>query len=366
MIYERRYIQFNDLIFDSFDMISDWDGSLSFKGSSTAYSYGHGAYRPYKRNYLYVNERQVSMTITLLMDKLPCEFREFYGRFAMEELAKPGKLWCIKNGELLWAYASVDNISENFAKKNDRLVYNINFVIPGGIWYKADKQKTFLVPWNICDFMECMGYRKLQPCTGSATGDCCDICEDKKIAEREDCSCCCDDQITADMALCYHDDLQSFYSCFTEYRVVYDCNHAEKFNKDEFLGQKLCVNDGCESALITGQIYSETEIPTEDVTIIIKGKMKNPIIDINGNVNIIKGEYEGVLTIRSNGDVYYSNGLDSDCYCEELLDPSVWSVPSGNEYGWTIYPKNNRVIVNLNDCCQGRACLWIQHEAIGL
>lgn len=366
MIYERRYIQFNDLVFDSFDMISDWDGQMSFKGSSTPYSYGHGSYRPFKRNYLFVSERNVSMTITLLMDKLPCEFREYYIRFVHEELAKPGKLWSVKNGEVLWAFAVVDSISENFSRHNDRLTYNVNFIIPGGIWYKADKQKTFLVPWNICDFMECMGYRTLQPCNGSATGDCCDVCEDKKIAERTDCSCCCEDTLTPDMALCYHmDDIKDFYGCFSDHKIVYDCRHAEKFNKDDFLGQKLCVDDGCESSIIAGKIYSETEIPTEDVTIIIKGKMTNPIININDNTNIIKGDYEGVLVIHSNGDVYYSEGL-GDCYCEELLNPSVWSVPEGNEYGWTIYPQNNRVIINLNNCCQGRACVWIQHEAIAL
>ena len=365
MNYERLYVQFNDLVFDGFDMISDYDGDLSFKGSSTEYSFGHGSYRPFKRNYLFVAERTLSITITLNMKKLPCDFRKYYIRFVNEQLSKPGKLWAVKNNELLWAIAAVEDISENYSRREDQIVYDINFVIPGGIWYKADKQKTFLVPWDICTFMECMDYRTYQPCRG-ATDDtnCCDICENIAIDEKLDCSCCCEDDLTSDMALCYHlDDLQIYYSCFGRYRIVYDCIAAEKFNKEEHLGQRLCTKDGCESSIIAGQIYSETEIPTEDVTIIIRGNMVNPWITINDNTNIIDGEYDGALIIRSNGDVYFQK---SECCKPELLDPSVWTVPAGNTYGWTIYPGTNKVIIRLNTCCQGSACVWVQHEAIAL
>lgn len=365
MIYERLYIQFNDLVFDGFDMISDYDGDVSFKGSSQEYSYRHGSYRPFKANYLFVAERTLSITITLNMKKLPCDFRKYYIRFVNEQLAKPGKLWSVKNGELLWAIAAVDGISENYSRRDEQLVYDINFVIPGGIWYKADKQKTFLTPWDICTFMECMDYRTYQPCR-SAGGDtnCCDICENIALEEKTDCSCCCENDLTPDMALCYHlGELHNFYSCFSKYKIVYDCIAAEKFNKDEHFGQRLCTEDGCEDSVIAGQIYSETEIPTEDVTVIIRGKMVNPWITINDNTNIIEGEYDGTLIIKSNGDVYYQK---SECCDPELLDPSVWIVPEGEIYGWTINPGTNKVIINLNACCQGSACVWIQHEAIAL
>lgn len=361
MIYERRYIQFNDLVFDGFDMISDFDGDVSFKGSSTEISYGHGSYRPFKANYAFVSERTVSMTITLKMLKLPCEYRPYYNRFVTEELMKPGKLWSIKNGDLQWANAVVDSMSENYSNKADVLVYDVDFVIPGGIWHKADKEKTFLLPYDVCLFMECKGYKTLNPCAYNCI-DCCENCQDEKWMNRKDCHCCCVDQITRDMALCYHmDDLQSFYTCDTQYQVVYDCEHAEKFSKNEFLGQKLCTEDICDSSVIGGQFYSETEIPTEDVTVIISGSMVNPWITINGNTNIINGEYDGALIINSNGDVYYQK---SECCEAELLDPSVWEIPSGNVYGWTVYPQNNGIVVNLNRCCNGRTCVYVQHDAI--
>ncbi len=365
MIYERRYIQFNELVFDSSDMIADYDSEVSFKGESTEYSYGHGSYRPFKREYPFIRERNVSMTITLHMMKLPCEYRSYYIRFVNEQLAKHGKLWSIKNGELMWAIATVDSISENLSRRQDRLTFNINFVLPEGVWHKADKQKTFLVPWNICTFMECKDYKTLNPCDDLSSGDCCTACMDKKAQEYEDCSCCCLDELTKDMELCYHlDELSDYYTCFIGYQIVYDCEHAEKFSSEEHLGQKLCTKDSCESSVIAGRIYSETEMPTEAVTVILKGKMLNPEITINNSTNIIKGEYDGTLLIYPNGDVYFRQY--DDCKCDVLLDPSVWSIPQGSEYGWTLYPQNNRVIANLNACCQGRACMWIQHEAIAM
>ena len=110
--------------------------------------------------------------------------------------------------------------------------------------------------------------------------------------------------------------------------------------------------------MISGRFYSETDIPTEDVTIIIDGKMHNPWITINGNTNIIEGDYEGALIIKSNGDVYYDNGC-----CEELLSPDVWVIPEQDNYGWTVNPGMNSITVMLNECC-GRSCVYIQADAI--
>lgn len=366
MIYDRRYIQYNDLVFDGYDMISDADGDISFKGSSTEYSFRHGSYRPFKNSYLYVSEREVGMTLTFNMRKLPCEYRNYYLRFAMEQLSKPGKLWSIKNGELYWAYAATENISETFDYRRDVTGVDVSFTIPGGIWYKADKERTFLLPWDVCLFMECKGYKTLQPCSGIADENgCCEICEDKKYEKAiGDCHCCCIDELTPDMALCYHKDLESFYGCDVRYQVVYDCQHAEKFSKDDHIGQKLCTEDICEDSVIAGQFYSETEIPTEDVDIIIRGKMVNPWIKINGNTNIIKGEYDGTLYIHSNGDVYYQK---DECCEPELLDPSVWIVPKPNDYGWTVNPQVNSIVVYLNACCSDtRACVWVDHKAIAM
>lgn len=362
MYFDKRYIQFNDLVFDGYDMISDYDEALQYKGSSTAISYGHGSYRPFKNSYLYVSERQVSMTITLKLQKIPCEYRKFYAQFAEQELGKPGRLWAIKNNEILWAFASVSSIRPVHTNKKYEVVYDIEFVVPGGVWHKADKKKTFVLPYDVCSLMDCKGFEEHNPC------DCCDNCIDNKAIEasRERCDCCCENDLTEEMMLCYHlDELQAFYGCETPFQLVYSCETADKFNRERAFGQRICVEDICNDSVIAGRIYSDTDIPTEDVTVTIVGDMKNPWVKINGNTNIIKGSYSGTLTIKPSGDVYYQP-CDNECCEPELLDPSVWIIPSGNDYGWTIYPQLNSVVVNLNKCCSkcGLACVYIDHEAI--
>lgn len=358
MYHEKKYLQFNNLVFDGYDMISEYDESTSYKNTMTAYSYGHGSYFPLRNENLFVSEGSVTMTLTLKTKKLPCEDREFYVRFAEQELAKPGKLWAIKNNEVLWANAFVRSFHPIRSNTPYRVEYDIEFSIPEGIWHKADKQRTFVLPYDVCLFMDCKGYQKWNPCADALGADCCTACTDNKwyqdMADR--CFCCCVDAITADMALCFHQDsLQKFYTCDTPFQLVYDCDSAEKFKTNPFIGRKLCVRDMCDSNMIAGRIYSETDLVTENFNITIRGKMLNPAIEINDNLNIIEGEYDGELEILASGDVFY-NG--------ELLDPSVWTIPVNMDYGWKIYPQNNKIIVNLNTCCTGATCVFIDIDEI--
>lgn len=367
MFYQKRYLQFNDLVFDGYDMISDYDEPIQYKGSSTAYSYTHGSYRAFKSDYLYVSERQVNMTITLNLKKIRCDQRNFYVQFAEQELGKPGRLWAIKNNEVIWAFAAVNNIRPVNSGKQNEMIYDVEFVIPGGVWHKADKAKTFVLPYDICSLMDCKGFEDYDPCANSCV-DCCDSCIDKKMTEdmRNRCGCCCEGDLEEDMALCYHqNELQKFYGCDTPYQLVYSCEAAEKFSKERALGQRICVDDICNQSVIAGRIYSNTDIPTENMTITLIGDMVNPRIKINGNTNVIKGEYSGTLTIHSSGDVYYQP-CDSECCEPTLLDPSVWTIPGDNNYGWTLYPQLNSVVVEMNACCSqcGLACIYIDHEGI--
>lgn len=370
MLHEKRYLQFNNLVFDGYDMISSSDESTSFKVSSQSYSFGDGSYVPLKDENMFTEEGSVTLTLVLYMKKIPCEYREYYGRFAEQELVRPGKLWALKNNEVIWAYAYVKNIHQVKSRQLHRLEYDIEFGLPEGKWHKADKQKTFLLPYNVCTFMECKGYKTIQPCSGSPTGDCCEVCEQNRFEEDMDdrCFCCCVDEITADMALCYHlGDLQKFTTCETPYQIVYDCNHADKFNHNDYLGQKLCVKDKCDDSVIAGRFYSETDLITRDVGIVISGKMHNPWITINGNTNIINGDYDGDLIIEPSGDIYYKQG---ECCQPELLSSLMedetprWIIPSGNTYGWKVYPQNNSIVVNLNQCCAGMTCVYIQQDPV--
>lgn len=157
MYYDKRYLQFNNLVFDGYDMISSTDEQVTYKeANSQSYSFTHGSYMPYKSDFLYVNSGSVSMTLTFWLKKIPCDDRPFYLKFVDQELSRPGKLWAIKNGEVMWAYASVRSKHPIVTGEPFKAEYDIEFTLPEGVWHKADKQRTFVLPYNVCTMMECL------------------------------------------------------------------------------------------------------------------------------------------------------------------------------------------------------------------
>lgn len=358
MIYTKKYIQFNDLVFDEYDMIREVDNSsATFRVNTTEYSNGNGSYVAFKENFLPVQESEVSMTIRLNMKKLPCEMREFYSSFVLEQMTQPGKLWAIKNNTLIWAYAYVSSYSEIQDVPHDTMELDIDFVLYEGVWHKANRYNTFLTPYDHCTFMDCLGYKEL-PCEKLSDEDCCTHCVPEPSVYKR-CDCCCD-KLTKDMALCYNRDiLQEIYTkrCgMSQYKIVYDCIDGEKLFG--WAGEKVCSKNSCDG-VIAGMFYSDTDIPTSGVTIKLEGAMKNPYIEINGNGNSIEGEFNGTLLIKPNGDVYYG---EEGC-CTELIEPS-WRVPAGMDYGWKVKPRNNRLIIQLGTCCA--VCAYIEVDALTL
>ena len=353
MHYKRHYLQFRDLVFDQYDMVSEDDASSSFRQYSSSYSFTHGDYVPFKTSSVILDSGNVSLTLILRMTKLPCEQRKYYTRFAKNELTRPGKLWAVQDGDLIWAYAYITNFSTTSSRR-DELEIDVSFSTYEGVWHKADKLRTFLHPYNVCDFMDCYDYHDIQPCKT----DCCNCDATEPI--RCD---CCDDcfVVTEDMALCYHtSEIQDFYGCDIPYRIVYDCERAEKFFGDDlkapYLGQKFCQTCG---QLIAGILYSDTDIDTTGVRITIHGQMKNPYVEINGNGNYIKGEYDGELIINPDGSVYYNK---SDCRSCEPISVENWVIPAGMDYGWTVHQGNNKLIIDTGVCCS--ACAYIEVDAL--
>lgn len=347
MIYARRYVQFNDLVIDGYDMIKETNSSVSTKQNTETLPYTHGDYVPFKHNYMLMEPQEVSMTLTLHMKKLECEKRPFYRTHAIEQLMKPGKLWAIQNGEIVWAYAYVTNLDPDEGALSNTLSAVVDFNVYEGIWHKADKQRTFLRDYDVCDlFDECSDFKIVNPCKENNI-DCCNDCYEKKELPNPSCECCCD-RVNESMALCNFKHLDDYFDCTTGYKIEYDCKQAEKIFGD--IGQKICAKDAC-SNIIAGQLYSDTDIPTSDVTIILSKGGKNPRITINDNTNTILGEYDGKLVIKPNGDVIHI----TDC-CSEYLTADVWAIPPGQKYGWEVHRGNNRFIVD--SCCAG-ACAYV-------
>lgn len=372
MIYHRRYLQFNDLVLDSYDMIDERiiQTDVSTKISQQDRTYGNGVYSPDKRSYLFTEAINVSMTLYLSMAKLPCDKRPLYRRFVLSELIKPGKLWAVVNNELVWAYAKMTNWAEVNSDRRETIEINLSFLLPEGVWHKADMQRTFLRDYDVCTFMDCTDFKETDPCENDRlkSGDCCADCggRDADLIDLS-CNCCECDTLCKEMALCYRKELlqKVFDPCNASgFQIVYNCGKAQEFFGDVYLGQKFCEKEAC-SGLIAANMYANTDIPTSGVDIVLHGHLYNPAITINDNTNIIKGDFEdenGILTIKSNGDVYYRK---SDCCEDELLGADAWQIPEGNRYGWELNPGNNRLIIHTNSCC-GRACAYVQVDGLTL
>lgn len=343
MKYKRHYVQFNDLVFDEYDMVSGSDTSAAVKENPREYSFRHGDYSPLKG--VYFASSSVSMTLELRMKKLPCDMRKFYRQFALRELTKPGKLWAVQDNTLVWAFAHLQNYSED--ERAGSLEIDVSFALPEGVWHKASLLRTFLHEYDVCSYLDCFDFKEEE----------CGCCE---CQVENDCDCCCE-ELTYDMALCYHKkDIQKFYNCDIPWRIEYNCEAGEKFfgvDGQAHTGQKICscFNDG----YITGRFYSDTDLDT-DATIKLHGRFKDPSITINGNTNVVLGEYDGFLIIHPNGEIYFT----TEEGCEgELIDVSAWKVPSGNEYGWVIKPGYNRVSIE-GGVCEGMNCAYIEADAI--
>lgn len=358
MHYRRKYVQYNNLVFADADMIDEDDYAVSFKTFDKEYTFRRGSYYPLKSEYAIAKMSRVSFTIRLHMMSIPCEDRPFYVRHAIDELMRPGRLWAVRDNHLVWAWASITNYREDKDDKKDTFSIDVSFDLPEGVWHKANTLRTFLMPHDPCDFMDCYDFRDVELCR--PLGHCCE-CGAK---EELHCNCCdnCED-IYPEAALCYQRDLQPFYdNCGAGWRIVYSCEAAKKyfsdFLNDDHVGQKFCTDCG---STIAGILYSDTEVPTDGVKITLHGTFHNPYIEINGNGNTIKGDFEGVVEIYPDGTVYtYKDG----CGCDDALPATTWVIPKGMEYGWTVRPGKNRLVIDTGTCCH--ACAWVEIDALAV
>ena len=360
MVYNKKYIQFNNLVFDTVSRTRDATYSASSKLYSSPYSYIHGTYTPFKSTHVLLNSATVSMTLMFNLKDIHCEERPLYLNFVKEELSRHGRLWAVQNHTLLWAWATLSNYREDNTPFKDYYSVDVSFTLYEGVWHKADWLRTFILPYDPCTFSDCFAIEEHDPCQN----DCCSCNTD--IADLCTCECNCVDEKDA---LCYNKDLiDKLYDCEPMYRVVYSCTSANKyfgsFLDNDHLGQKFCSMPGeCQTTgMVVGSYNSRTDIPTSSVRIRIYAhdEMLNPRIEINGNANVIRGTYKGVLDIKPNGEVY--NHPSPDCFCNTPLPVDVWEIPEGMDYGWVVHQGMNRVNIDIGTCCP--FCVWIETDEL--
>lgn len=140
-ILNRKYIQFNDLVIDNYEMLQSADLSGGFKTGTTEYSFGHGSYANFKAKQQFSLEQSLSMTLKLDTRKLSCDQKKFYKDYVFMNIVKAGKLWAIEGEQLLWTNAFIKDFSESYSMERHVVNIDIDLVLYEGIWHKADTKK---------------------------------------------------------------------------------------------------------------------------------------------------------------------------------------------------------------------------------
>lgn len=345
----KTLIQFNDLVFDSYDMISNAEIRIGTKQEGEEYQYGHGSYTNFLSDELFLDEQDLSITINFSYRRFSREDRKFIKDFLKMNLIRHGRLWAIEDNKLIWSYAYVTDYSEVYERYRGKFSVDVSFKLYEGIWHIADSKKTFLVPYTTCNFADCYDFRDINECL-----DCCLECNQGKV-DCPECFCNCD--VTKEDSFCMLSDdvLDKFLSCGKSYRILYDCTRAKQFF-GELLGKKLCKEDICDG-LLAGRFYSNTILNATEVVLHLEGNFHDPIIKINGNPMEITGDYNGYLKISSNWDVYFKEDL-----CCPWKDVDIDNVVVTKDFGFKVHHGENSVIVE-NACCPN-ACIYIDVDEI--
>lgn len=348
----RRYVQFNDLVIDSFDMISSAEYKQNTKTETEEYSFGHGSYVNFKSSEQFLTEGDLSLTLRIDYRKYRREEKKYLKDFIKINLIKQGRLWAIEDNKILWAYAFVTDFSEEYEEYKGYISIDVDFTIYEGVWHITDPHKTYLVPYSTCYFIDCYDFKEIE------CDECCIPCKEKPMVEEcASCLCHCDDLIKEN-SLCVvgKSILNDFMNCGESILLVYDCNKAYEFFEDKAYGQKMCKKDIC-NGTIASRFYSGTVLQTHDVDIRLEGKFQNPIININGNKIQIKGDYEGTILFTRDGNVQYSQ---AECCPFEDID--LDNIIILDDFQYTIKHGMNSIIVT-NSCCE-MACIYIYVDEI--
>jgi hypothetical protein len=355
----RQYLQFNHLVFDGYKMLSTYDSSASFKRNSIPYSFFHGSYSPLRRS-PYVQEQVLTLSLVLDIDKLRCdEDVNKYKNFVKYNLSRPGLLWAVDSGRIIYTRAYVTDYDEVYEINNGTVDIDVSFVLYDGIWTFADEMKVFLQDYTPCNFIDCTGFISDNPLEYVDTcGCCCDL----PMIEANTCqSCGCEcESITQGVCGLGKQVITGLtQACYPAYKIIYDCEKGNQvYGYEKMLGKQYCKTCN-EPDVIAVSYESGTILDTNTIVITLEGYVKNPVLTINGNMLIINGEYDGTLTIDVAGQVYFTDS----CCNTELIPPDDIIIPNGSTLGFTIKNGHNSIIMETNNCCE-TVCMYVKVNEI--
>lgn len=355
----KRYIQFNDLVFLGRKSIDEQSESISLRENKTSRTFANGSYVGNVSRKSLIDSNTISLKIALRTSTWSEEHIQSHYDFIMEQLLTPGKLWAVNTGlQLVWCNAYVTSIQpskEWVVTDEDYLVFRVEFDNPDGVWYKADEAKTFLEPFDNCDFLDMKAscVAKSRHCCNGLP-NCNNICE-----------CCEDDCRDLDglIDLCVAQTDLSFINdffneCNSSWRVIYNCSKGKECKSlKDFYKHAIC--DTCVNDVMTGSFISDTVLDSHKWSFALEGDFKDPIVRINDIDFKIKGEYSGVLTANYKGEIRYAKSWECIEYSYKEVSLSVLNICAEMPY-----IKKGLNTVSVSGVTSASMCLFLDYESV--
>ena len=355
----KRYIQFNDLVFLGRKSIDEQSESISLRENKTSRTFANGSYVGNVSRKSLIDSNTISLKIALRTSTWSEEHIQSHYDFIMEQLLTPGKLWAVNTGlQLVWCNAYVTSIQpskEWVVTDEDYLVFRVEFDNPDGVWYKADEAKTFLEPFDNCDFLDMKAscVAKSRHCCNGLP-NCNNICE-----------CCEDDCRDLDglIDLCVAQTDLSFINdffneCNSSWRVIYNCSKGKECKSlKDFYKHAIC--DTCLNDVMTGSFISDTVLDSHKWSFALEGDFKDPIVRINDIDFKIKGEYSGVLTANYKGEIRYAKSWECIEYSYKEVSLSVLNICAEMPY-----IKKGLNTVSVSGVTSESMCLFLDYESV--
>ena len=355
----KRYIQFNDLVFLGRKSIDEQSESISLRENKTSRTFANGSYVGNVSRKSLIDSNTISLKIALRTSTWSEEHIQSHYDFIMEQLLTPGKLWAINTGlQLVWCNAYVTSIQpskEWVVTDEDYLVFRVEFDNPDGVWYKADEAKTFLEPFDNCDFLDMKAscVAKSRHCCNGLP-NCNNICE------------CCEDDCrdldglidlcVAQTDLTFINDF--FNECNSSWRVIYNCSKGKECKSlKDFYKHAIC--DTCVNDVMTGSFISDTVLDSHKWSFALEGDFKDPIVRINDIDFKIKGEYKGVLTANYKGEIRYAKSWECIEYSYKEVSLSVLNICAEMPY-----IKKGLNTVSVSGVTSESMCLFLDYESV--
>lgn len=356
----RRYLQYNDLVFDGMESInSSPSETTTTKYYSEPWLLQHGDYVASDEEPLLASHK---LTLDLSIRTSNWDRNQVLSHvdFIKEQLVRRGKIWAMDSGgQIVYARAILDSYTPTnewtFAT-DGYIQFSIELNLYEGLWHKADGNVTFLAPYNFCSFIN-----TISNCFVNSDCDACDMPSHITEGYCEDCGLqCCD--LNNAIPLCEAKGMAEcdfFDQCSSGWRIVHNCELGRETAGDErLLGNAYC--DLCVDGTYVFSFYADTVLKSTNNRITIQGSFSDPEISINGTKIKLNGVYKDTyISINSNGDILTFTDL-FQLRCNEAKKVDYKNLTFCDDDWWEIQGGQNQVIVR--GITSEQVCVYLDYE----